>query len=626
MRIYCFEIDGKPDWSSGKPVPAVDRRTGHHVLLYGSNRLDTDAPSGRQQARTILERVAPIQNNGSSVHLFSYGQYIGLAAADERAASPVLKELRSAGLFPAPVVAPPPPPPLLCTKCGRPRQGTAPLCAACRQRGLLRKLLVAAAVLLVLVGIVLLAFRSRPKPLPSVGFSADSTRVARGQTALLSWHASDASSVSIDPGIGSVDTSGSRSVQIEGTTTYTLTASGPGGTVSQRVTIVAYTPKPPPIKLKETPSIETGPTETGMETPPEVPPQPSPQEHIQARTTPKFVRPIQEPPRQAVPITPAPSGPPTAQLVTNRGSFRAGDLATLTWTTTNATSVKITPGPGEVRLSGSWSTIVNGTTTYTLTATGPGGEISRSATLSVAPVIQSFTSQNASIWQGQRTTLRWQIAGTYTSLEVTESVIGTGTGCIAGQRSVYTSPASSAAPGIIIQPKCDAQYTLHVTSSAGTLDAGPVAVHVAASQTPAPYGQNPGYGGPTQPGSGSNAYSAPTSGNIVWTGPVNALSHRVIISWYFLRQANGDYVWRGVPVYSGGYLQQGATIFDPQGANFGNQVDFIPAHSSVHVVDVHYDAQRGLPRLTLTLNCDRAGQQTIVLRWAKRQNNPYRPR
>jgi hypothetical protein len=72
-----------------------------------------------------------------------------------------------------------------------------------------------------------------PSP-PSISFSVSPNSICNGSTATLSWSVSGVvDSVSINNGIGSVGTSGSRLVAPSSNTTYTLTASGEGGTSSQ---------------------------------------------------------------------------------------------------------------------------------------------------------------------------------------------------------------------------------------------------------------------------------------------------------------------------------------------------------------------------------------------------------
>jgi hypothetical protein len=67
-------------------------------------------------------------------------------------------------------------------------------------------------------------------------------------------------------------------------------------------------------------------------------------------------------------------GPPTVSLSVSPQSIVAGQTATLTWTSTNATSVTITPGVPAQGPSGTFQTpALTATTTYTATAAGSGG-------------------------------------------------------------------------------------------------------------------------------------------------------------------------------------------------------------------------------------------------------------
>lgn len=64
----------------------------------------------------------------------------------------------------------------------------------------------------------------------------------------------------------------------------------------------------------------------------------------------------------------------------------AGTPVTLSWKTTNATSVSIDNGAGSQPLSGSISVFPLQTTTYTLTASGPGGPVTAKTTVAVVPL------------------------------------------------------------------------------------------------------------------------------------------------------------------------------------------------------------------------------------------------
>jgi len=75
-------------------------------------------------------------------------------------------------------------------------------------------------------------------PAPTINsFTASSTSISAGQSTTLSWNVSNASSISIDNGIGSVAASGSRTVSPGASTTYTLTAASAGGTRTATVTV-----------------------------------------------------------------------------------------------------------------------------------------------------------------------------------------------------------------------------------------------------------------------------------------------------------------------------------------------------------------------------------------------------
>ncbi|MEO8379841.1 MAG: hypothetical protein ABI779_09285, partial [Acidobacteriota bacterium] len=76
-----------------------------------------------------------------------------------------------------------------------------------------------------------------PDPNVHLDRGGPSTIVAATDGAVLNWATSSAQSVSITPGIGPVAASGSRVVHPAQTTTYTLTVSGPSGSVVKQVTI-----------------------------------------------------------------------------------------------------------------------------------------------------------------------------------------------------------------------------------------------------------------------------------------------------------------------------------------------------------------------------------------------------
>jgi peptidoglycan-associated lipoprotein len=84
-------------------------------------------------------------------------------------------------------------------------------------------------------------------------FSAEPSTIEHGGSATLKWATSNASEASIDQGIGSVSTHGSRTIYPTNTTTYTLTVKGLGGSAEQTATVNVTTP-PSPEKAAVAPS------------------------------------------------------------------------------------------------------------------------------------------------------------------------------------------------------------------------------------------------------------------------------------------------------------------------------------------------------------------------------------
>ena len=83
------------------------------------------------------------------------------------------------------------------------------------------------------------------------------------------------------------------------------------------------------------------------------------------------------PPPKATPQT------PTVNLTAVPSTIQSGQSVTLSWTSENATSLKLDPGVGAVQSSGSTSVSPTESTTYTLTATGPGGTATSTARVTV---------------------------------------------------------------------------------------------------------------------------------------------------------------------------------------------------------------------------------------------------
>jgi peptidoglycan-associated lipoprotein len=83
------------------------------------------------------------------------------------------------------------------------------------------------------------------------------------------------------------------------------------------------------------------------------------------------------------PPPPAPAAAPTASISVNPNTIQAGQSASLTWQTTNATDVSI-DGIGAVQANGSQSVTPTDSTTYHLVAKGAGGTQEASARITVS--------------------------------------------------------------------------------------------------------------------------------------------------------------------------------------------------------------------------------------------------
>ncbi len=91
-------------------------------------------------------------------------------------------------------------------------------------------------------------------PPPEVSLFADPSTIMVGEPTTLTWNTTNAETVSIDPGIGTVSPNGSLLVSPEQTTTYTLTAQNQTGTASESTTVNVL--HPPTVSLSvDPPSI-----------------------------------------------------------------------------------------------------------------------------------------------------------------------------------------------------------------------------------------------------------------------------------------------------------------------------------------------------------------------------------
>ena len=91
---------------------------------------------------------------------------------------------------------------------------------------------------------------------PTVTLQANPTSLNKGDATTLSWSSTNATQLSIAPEVGAVAPEGSTKVTPGDSTTYTITASGPGGSADATVRVTVAAPPPPPVETPAGPSID----------------------------------------------------------------------------------------------------------------------------------------------------------------------------------------------------------------------------------------------------------------------------------------------------------------------------------------------------------------------------------
>ena len=113
--------------------------------------------------------------------------------------------------------------------------------------------------------------------------------------------------------------------------------------------------------------------------------------------------------RRAAAAQLAPPASPTVALSASPASAQAGQPVTLTWSSTNATSIILEPSVGRVAAQGSTTIKPSQSTTYTVTVTGPGGSAHANAQVTITPAPSSAAVQQHS--QEQITSDQQQMRG-----------------------------------------------------------------------------------------------------------------------------------------------------------------------------------------------------------------------
>lgn len=85
-----------------------------------------------------------------------------------------------------------------------------------------------------------------PAARPTVTLTANPTAINKGESATLNWSSTNATQLTISPEVGAVAPEGSTKVTPSDSTTYSITASGPGGSADSSIRITVNAPPPPP--------------------------------------------------------------------------------------------------------------------------------------------------------------------------------------------------------------------------------------------------------------------------------------------------------------------------------------------------------------------------------------------
>ena len=287
-------------------------------------------------------------------------------------------------------------------------------------------------------------------PRPTINFTADPPTVASGESSRLEWTTSGADSVALTDNDSSTDDatdyadlnrSGTKDVTPTRTTTYTLTATWGGGTLASQVTVRvgSGTTAPRILSFTANPSTITADNETVLEwttsdaTEVTISDVAGTLEVAAGRTV---VRPT-ETTTYTLTATGASGTTPVTRNVTVTVhqvpeilSFVATlkpntpgvETYTLSWTTSHATRVTIDNGVPAVPLNGSVEVSPSTTTTYRLTASGPGGAVTQDVTADIypRPSINKFDADPDMIVSGEDTDLTWR-TGDADSVAITDN-------------------------------------------------------------------------------------------------------------------------------------------------------------------------------------------------------------
>lgn len=172
---------------------------------------------------------------------------------------------------------------------------------------------------------------------------------------------------------------------------------------------------------------------------------------------------------------------PTAQLSTTTAQVNCGDSSQLNWTSSDAPHVEIST-LGTVSATGNQTVQPKQTTTYNLTATGPGGTATSSATVNVNNAIQAnlalspaevhYKRVGDKVVQEDSSALNWSAANASSV-----SIDPLGTVDANGSRTVQPTPKATA-PGSINET---VTYTLTASNGCGGSETRTATLHIVGS-------------------------------------------------------------------------------------------------------------------------------------------------
>ena len=172
---------------------------------------------------------------------------------------------------------------------------------------------------------------------------------------------------------------------------------------------------------------------------------------------------------------------PTAQLSATTAQLNCGDASQLNWTSSDAGRVEIAP-VGPVANSGQQSIQPLKTTTYNLTATGPGGTATSSATVNVNTAVQAnlqlapaevhYKRVGDKVEVNDNTALNWTSANASSV-----SIEPLGTVSPAGNRELQIAPKKTD-PGTVDET---VTYTLNASNGCGGTDTKTATLHIVGS-------------------------------------------------------------------------------------------------------------------------------------------------